>query len=148
MQLNDLKRVTPQKSEKRVGRGGKRGKTSGRGTKGQKARAGHKIFPQVREQLKKLPKLRGYRQKSIQDKPLPVNLDALEMFFAAGDTVNPKVLLERGVIRARRGETPKVKVLGTGELTKKLNVAGCAISTSAREKIEKVGGTVTVSLTR
>lgn len=148
MQLNELKRITPQKDEKRVGRGGKRGKTSGRGTKGQKARAGHKIFPQVREQLKKLPKLRGYRQKSIQDKPLPVNLDALEMFFAAGDAVNPKVLIERGVIRYRKGETPRVKVLGTGELTKKLNVSGCTISTAAREKIEKAGGTVTILLTR
>ncbi|OGC81039.1 50S ribosomal protein L15 [Candidatus Adlerbacteria bacterium RIFCSPLOWO2_01_FULL_51_16] len=143
MQLNELKRAVPQKTEKRVGRGGSRGKTAGRGTKGQKARAGHRIFPQVREQLKKLPKLRGYRQKSIQEKPLPVNLDALEIFFATGDTVNPKVLLERRVVRYRKGETPRVKILGTGALTKKLNITGCTVSTSAREKIEKIGGTIT-----
>ena len=59
MQLHELKRATPNKTAKRVGRGGGRGKTSGRGTKGQKARAGHSIRPDIREQLKKIPKLRG-----------------------------------------------------------------------------------------
>lgn len=145
MQLNELQRVTPRKYGKKVGRGGKRGKTSGRGTKGQKARAGHRIFPQVREQLKKLPKLRGYKQKSIQDKPLVVNVGSLEVAFAPNDTVNPKVLLERGLIRSRRGsKKPMVKILGDGELTKKLNVSGCVISAPARVKIEKAGGSITV----
>ena len=135
MQLNELQRVTPRKYGKKVGRGGKRGKTSGRGTKGQKARAGHRIFPQVREQLKKLPKLRGYKQKSIQDKPLVVNVGSLEVAFAPNDTVNPKVLLERGLIRSRRGsKKPMVKILGDGELTKKLNVSGCVVSASRARK--------------
>lgn len=142
MQLNELQRVTTRKYEKRVGRGGKRGKTSGRGTKGQKARAGHRIMPAIREELKKLPKLRGYKQKSIQDKPLVVNVATLEMFFGAGDTVNPRVLIERGVVRARKGATPVVKILGDGELNKKLNLSGCKVSTAARTKIEKAGGTV------
>ena len=142
MQLSELQRANPNKREKRVGRGGSRGKTSGRGTKGQKARAGHRIFPQVREQLKKLPKLRGYRQKSIQEKPLPVNVRALEVTFTSGDTVSPKILIERGVIRYRKGETPRVKILAQGELTKKLTLAGCMVSASAREKIEKAGGTI------
>lgn len=142
MQLHQLQRVTTSKREKRVGRGGSRGKTSGRGTKGQKARAGHRIMPAIREQLKKLPKLRGYKQKSIQDKPLVVNVGSLETFFAAGDTINPTVLLERGVVRGRKGEVPVVKILGDGELNKKLTIAGCVVSAAARTKIEKVGGTI------
>ena len=144
MQLNELQRATPRKYEKRVGRGGSRGKTAGRGTKGQKARAGHRIRPDVREQLKKLPKLRGYAQKSIQEKPLVVNVEDLETAFAAGERVNPAVLLERGVVRYRKGKKPTVKILGGGELAKKLTVSGCAVSASAREKIEKAGGTIAI----
>lgn len=143
MQLNQLQRVTPRTYPKQVGRGGKRGKTSGRGTKGQKARAGHRIRPDVREQLKKLPKLRGYKQKSIQAKPSVINVATLEVFFTAGDAVNPKSLLERKVLRARKGSTPVVKILGEGELSKKLIISGCAVSASAREKIEKAGGSIT-----
>lgn len=144
MQLHELKRVTPNKSEKRVGRGGKRGKTSGRGTKGQKARAGHKIRPDYREKLKKLPKQRGYNFNSIQDAALVVNLKALEANFKAGEIVNPKVLSERGLIRMRKNAStaPTVKILGTGELTKKLVIAGCVLSASARAAIEKVGGSI------
>ena len=114
MQLHQLQRKTKNKNIKRVGRGGLRGKTSGRGTKGQKARAGHRIRPDVREKLKKLPKLRGYNFASIQVKPTVINVKSLEVAFASGDAVNPKMLIERGVIRARKGVTPKVKVLGDG----------------------------------
>lgn len=138
MQLHDLKRQTPNKRPKRVGRGGARGKTSGRGTKGQKARAGHSIRPDVREQLKKLPKLRGYAHKSIQEKPRAVNLSDLERIFASGETITPKVLAERGLVR----NGAKVKVLGNGELTKKLTLSGCAVSASARAKIEALGGSI------
>src|SRR3954469_25237608 len=99
MQLHDLKRKTENKAQKRVGRGGGRGKTSGRGTKGQKARAGHSIMPAIREQLKKLPKRRGYSFKSIKDKPEVINIAQLEKFFSAGDTINPKILAERGAVR-------------------------------------------------
>ena len=145
MQLHELQRKTPNKTEKRVGRGGIRGKTSGRGTKGQKARAGHSIRPDIREKLKKLPKLRGRGIQgliSIQAKPLVVNIGSLEKLFAAGDTVNPKTLLERGLIRTRKGTNPVVKILADGELTKKLTVAACVVSKSAKEKIEKAGGSV------
>lgn len=142
MQLHTLTRKTEQKDEKRVGRGGSRGKTSGRGTKGQKARAGHSIRPDIREKLKKLPKLRGYRFTSIQSKPSVVNLSSLEVAFASGDAVNPKTLQERGLVRSRKGTTPAVKILGTGEISKKLTVSGCTVSTSAKEKIEKAGGSV------
>ena len=59
MQLHQLKPKTPQKDRRYVGRGGKRGKTAGRGTKGQKARAGAKFRPEIRDFIKRLPKLRG-----------------------------------------------------------------------------------------
>jgi len=145
MQLHELKRATPNKTAKRVGRGGGRGKTSGRGTKGQKARAGHSIRPDIREQLKKLPKRRGRGIQgllSIQAKPAIVNLGSLEAAFAAGDTITPGVLLERGLIRTTRKITPTVKILGDGELTKKLVVVDCVVSASAKTKIESAGGSV------
>lgn len=142
MQFHSLKRKTANKTEKRVGRGGLRGKTSGRGTKGQKARAGHSIRPDVREKLKKLPKLRGYNFASIERKPIVVNLSFLEKAFGAGETVSPKVLLDRGIIRSRKEASIVVKILGDGEITKKLAVSGCKVSASAKTKIEKVGGTV------
>lgn len=142
MQLHELKRKTENKAEKRVGRGGGRGKTAGRGTKGQKARAGHSIMPAIREILKKLPKRRGYNQKSIMGKPSVVNLDAIEKVFASGDAINPKSLSERGMIRGRKGALPMVKILGTGDITKKFVITGCTVSGSAKEKIEKAGGSV------
>lgn len=145
MQLHELKRATPNKTAKRVGRGGGRGKTSGRGTKGQKARAGHSIRPDIREQLKKIPKLRGRGIQglvSIQNKPLVVNVAALNAAFAAGDTITPSVLVERGLVRAPKKSSPVVKILGDGELTKKLNISGCVVSASAKTKIEAAGGSV------
>ena len=140
MQLNQLQRKTKIRKQKRVGRGrgSGRGKTSGRGTKGQKARAGHKMMPAIREVLKKLPKRRGYSFKSIQDKPVVINVSSLERLFAAGDTVNPKTLAERGLKSAGR----PIKVLGDGDIAKKLTVAGLKVSDSARTKIEKAGGSV------
>lgn len=142
MQLHELKPATKRSYRKRVGRGGSRGKTSGRGTKGQKARAGHRIMPAIREQLKKLPKLRGYKQKSIQQKSFVINVSALENVFSAGETVTPAVLIERGIVRARKTATPTIKILGDGELTKKLTLSGLIVSASARAKIEKAGGSV------
>lgn len=145
MQLHELKRTTKNKAPKRVGRGGARGKTSGRGTKGQKARSGHRIRPDVREKLKKLPKLRGrgiQGLRSIQAKPLVVNVASLEKAFTAGDTVTPVFLVERGLIRTRKGASPVVKILGDGDVTKKLTISGCVVSGVAREKIEKAGGSV------
>ena len=125
-----------------MGRGGGRGKTSGRGTKGQKARAGHRIRPDVREKLKKLPKLRGYAFNSIEMKPAVVNLAVLESMFAAGDAITPEILRERGAVRARKGVAVRVKILGDGELTKKLVITGCSVSAAASAKIEKAGGSV------
>jgi large subunit ribosomal protein L15 len=140
MQLNQLQRKTKNRKQKRVGRGrgSGKGKTSGRGTKGQKARAGHKMMPAIREELKKLPKRRGYSFKSIQDKPLALNVASLERLFAAGDTVNAKSLAERGL----KAQGRAVKILGEGELSKKLTISGLKVSGTARTKIEKAGGSV------
>lgn len=146
MQLHELKPTTPRKSAKRIGRGGKRGKTSGRGHKGQKARAGNSTRPEMREIIKKLPKLRGHgvnRAQTVNNEretPVVVNVGRLEQF--TGTDVNPKTLLAAGMINAKRKQAPKVKILGTGELSKKLSVTGCTVSKSAKEKIEKAGGTV------
>ena len=148
MQLHELRPLTPRKTAKRIGRGGKRGKTSGSGHKGQTARAGNSTRPEMRELIKKLPKLRGHgknRAKTVNEErvlAVPVNLAKLEAAFENGATVSPKSLVIAGVISTVRRKAPAVKILGTGELTKKLNVENCQTSKSAKEKIEKAGGTV------
>jgi large subunit ribosomal protein L15 len=141
MQLHTLKREHPNKKARQVGRGGTRGKTSGRGGKGQTARAGNKRRPQMRDIIKKLPKLRGYRFNSASVKASPVNIGALNV-FTAGSVVTPASLFEKNLVRRMGGVMPKVKILGTGELTVKLEVSGCVVSKVAKEKIEKAGGSV------
>ena len=101
----------------------------------------------MREQIKKLPKLRGHgvnRAKTVNaDKVAPtvINVAALEQ-LEAGATVNPKSLVAVGLVNARRGKAPVVKILGSGDLTTKLTVTGCLVSKTAKEKIEKAGGSV------
>ncbi len=141
MQLNTLKRKTKNKKKKLVGRGGTRGKTSGRGTKGQNARAGHKKRPAIRDEIKKLPKLRGYRFKSTVAKASPVNVGALNI-FDNGTVVTKDLLFTSALIRRRNGKLGAVKILGTGELSKKLTIKGCEVSASAKAKIEKAGGSI------
>lgn len=148
MQLHELKPTSARKSGKRIGRGGKRGKMSGRGHKGQTARAGNSTRPEMRELIKKLPKLRGHgvnRAATVNAErvlPVVVNVGALELAFKAGDIVSPKSLVVAEVISTVRRKAPVVKILGTGELTKKLTVEGCQVSASAKAKIEKAGGSV------
>ena len=141
MQLDSLKRNNPNKKATQVGRGGTRGKTSGRGGKGQTARAGNKRRPQIRDIIKKLPKLRGYRFNSPSSKSTPVNVVALNV-FESGSIVSPETLFENNLVRRIGGIIPKVKILAKGELTKKLSVTGCTVSESAKAKIEKAGGSV------
>ncbi len=148
MQLHELKPATTRKDEKRIGRGGKRGKTSGKGGKGQTARAGGRPRPEMRDFIKKLPKLRGFgknRGRTVNsERVLPeiVNVSVLETFFKNGDEVTPKTIVSSGAFRAKKSSNPKFKILGNGELTKKLTVSGCVLSSSAKEKIEKAGGKV------
>lgn len=148
MQLHELQPNKTLKTKKRVGRGGKRGKTSGKGHKGQNARAGNSSRPEMREIIKKIPKLRGHgknRARTVNaDKVLPtvVNVSALEVAFEKTNDVSPNTLVQLGVISSRRGKAPNVKILGNGELTRKLSISGCMVSKTAREKVEKAGGTV------
>ena len=141
MELHTLKREHPNKKARLVGRGGTRGKTSGRGGKGQTARAGNKRRPEMRDIIKKIPKLRGYRFHSASIKATPVNVGALNI-FKAGEVVNPKSLFEKNLIRNVGGKLPSVKILGTGEITVKVIIENCIISKAAKEKVEKIGGSV------
>ncbi len=145
MQIHQIKRNTKNKKSRAVGRGGKRGKTSGRGMKGQKARSGHSIRPEIRDIIKKVPKLRGHRanhHSNIQVKNQPVNIALIEKEFNAGDKIDSVVLMERGMVRRIKGKLPVVKILGSGDLTKKVIISGCLVSESAKIKIEKAGGTI------
>lgn len=134
MQLHQIRSKIKKRNIKRIGRGGKRGGYSGRGIKGQKSRAGRKIRPQWRDIIKKIPKKRGYSSPSLKEKPAVVNLDVIEKNFKVGEKVSPQTLAEKGIIK--RKET-KVKILGSGEITKKVIIENCQISKSAKEKIEK-----------
>ena len=148
MQLHSFSPRTKNKKNPPVGRGGKRGKTSGRGGKGQTARAGHKIRPEVRDLLKKIPKRRGHgknRARSVRVNRIAtsaVNLSALETSYKDGETVSPASLVARNLVRRAKGRAPAVKILGTGELNKALVVKGCALSVSARVAVQKAGGTI------
>jgi large subunit ribosomal protein L15 len=148
MQLHSFSPRTKNKKNPPVGRGGKRGKTSGRGGKGQTARAGHKIRPEVRDLIKKLPKLRGHgknRARSVRTNRIAlsaVNLSALDLNYKVGETVSPASLLARGLVRRAKGRAPVVKILGTGEITKALIVKGCTLSAPALAAITKAGGTI------
>ena len=139
MQIHSLS--GQKKKHKRVGRGGKRGTYSGRGGKGQTARAGHRIRPAIRDFIKQIPKRRGRHKHSfisVQEKPFVVSLAQLEARFKNGDTVNKKTLSTKG-FGARGG---KFKILNDGtRLTKKLTVVHCQVSASARKTIQDAGGT-------
>ena len=149
MQLNSYAPRTKNIKNPPVGRGGKRGKTSGHGGKGQTARAGHKVRPEVRDLIKKLPKLRGHgqnRARTVRTNRMfafGVNLATIDAAYKAGEKVSPATLLAKGLVRRSKGRAPAVKILGTGTISKALSVVGCSLSASARTAIEKVGGTIT-----
>ncbi|MBU3901241.1 50S ribosomal protein L15 [Patescibacteria group bacterium] len=142
MQLHQIKPTQKQKTKKRVGRGGKRGTFSGRGVKGQKARSGRKLRPEWRDALKSMPKKRGYKFKSIQDKPAILNLEDLNKAFNGGETITSVVLCQKGLISKAGGRLPVVKILGQGQIAKKLSFKGIAFSASAKDAIIKAGGSV------
>lgn len=126
------------KNRKRVGRGisAGGGKTAGRGTKGQKSRAGHNIprqFEGGQSNLSlRLPKVRGFKRNN---KPaIEISLTLLDATFKAGDTVDVESLIKAGLLRP--GQT--AKILSNGEITKSLKIDGVNISKTALEKIENV----------
>jgi large subunit ribosomal protein L15 len=140
MQLHQLQRVHKNKRSQLVGRGGKRGKTSGRGGKGQTARSGHKVRPEFRDALMRIPKQRGRGTNSFKpfrEKPEIVSIEEIEKVFNEGESVTPETIAEKGLVQKLSGRIPEIKILGDGELTKKLFFSGCKVSESARKKIEK-----------
>jgi large subunit ribosomal protein L15 len=146
MELHDLKPAPgATRTRRRVGRGpgSGAGKTAGKGHKGQKSRSGYSRrfgfeggqMPLVR----RLPK-RGFTN-NFRIEFQVVNLRDLERVFGDGDVVSPESLVDKGLVR--KGAKP-VKILGSGELTKKLNVKAHKFSTAAQSSIEKVGGSCEV----
>ena len=145
MQLKDLRPAEgSKKSRKRVGRGNSsgHGTTAGRGTKGQLSRSGGGKgagFEGGQQPLAmRLPKLPGFTNHSRVEYA-PVNVARLEGLFSDGDTVDAESLMAKGVIKH---DYIPVKVLGDGELTKKLTVKVDKVSASAKAKIEAAGGKV------
>ncbi len=145
MQLNDLRPAEGStKARKRIGRGSSsgHGTTAGRGTKGQLSRSGGgkgKGFEGGQQPLAmRLPKLPGFKNRN-RIEYAPVNVSRLESLFEDGDTVDTEALVAKGVIKH---DYIPVKVLGDGELTKKLTVSVDKVSASAKAKIEAAGGKV------
>ncbi len=146
MQLHTLKRNTQRKTKQQVGRGSKRGKTSGRGQKGQTSRAGRKLRPEIREIIKKIPKLRGRGKnmnKSFEVKPVALNLAAFAT-VENNTVITPQKLVDLKLVKLLKGKVPKVKILANGEITNSLTFKKFTISKAAIEKIEKAGGKVYV----
>ncbi len=137
------------KTKKRLGRGrgSGTGKTSGKGVKGQKARPGHHGARLAFEggqvpMPRRIPK-RGFKNVNRVE-IYPVNVSLLETLFEAGATVDLAVLREKGLIPKR---IDQIKILGEGELTKKLTIKAHRASTTAKEKIEKAGGSLEIVAT-
>jgi len=151
--LSNLKPAQKRRPRKRIGRGlgSGKGRYSGRGIKGQKARSGSHTMRAGFEGgqmpiYMRLPKQRGSTSKDAmpigphRTSTVPVNLRDLERVFDDGAEATLEAMVEKGLIKNTRTD---VKVLGEGELTKKLAVTAHAFSASAREKIEGAGGSVT-----
>ena len=100
------------------------------------------MVPMIRELIKRYPKLKGYRSFAIKDNTAVVNLVDLEKVVKDGDVVNPEYLINKGIISNINGKTPKVKILGTGALTKQITVEDCKTSKSAAEAIKKAKGSI------
>jgi large subunit ribosomal protein L15 len=153
LSLSNLKPAQKRRPRKRVGRGmgSGKGRYSGRGIKGQKARSGSHTMRAGFEGgqmpiYMRLPKQRGSTSKDAmpigphRTATVPVNLRDLERVFDDGAEATLEAMVEKGLIKNTRTD---VKVLGQGELTKKLAVTAHSFSASAREKIEGAGGSVT-----
>jgi large subunit ribosomal protein L15 len=145
MRLQDVKpRPGAKKRRKRIGCGESsgHGKTSGKGNKGQMARAGRGIRPGFEggqmPMHRRLPK-KGFNNTAFQDFIEVVNVGELNEAFQDGAVINEAALREVGLV-SRKADV--IKILGTGDLTVKLTIQGAKVSAAAREKIEKAGGSI------
>jgi large subunit ribosomal protein L15 len=148
LNLSNLKPAQKRRARKRVGRGmgSGKGRYSGRGLKGQKSRSGSAKMRVGFEGgqmplYMRMPKQRGNTSKDampvgpFRTSTVPVNVRDLERVFEDGDTVNVEAMLEKGLIKNTKAD---VKVLGNGELTKKLSVTAHRFSAGAREKLQRL----------
>lgn len=140
MQLHQLQSKFKNRGKKRIGRGGKRGSYSGKGQKGQKSRAGHRIRPAERDLIQRLPKMRGFKFKTVKLKPAIVNFAALSEKIKSG-IINRQALLEAGLIR---NSDKKVKILGPkkGKIEQPFRIEGLEISKKLKKEIEDAGGRI------
>lgn len=145
MIIDDVHRgILKRKQRKRIGRGpgSGHGKTAGRGHKGFFSRSGAsrpRGFAGGQMPLQRIIAKRGFNNNQFAAKVLEINISSLEAKFAAGETVNLETLREKGLAK---GRFDVVKILGNGDLTKKLTVQVARISQGAEEKITSAGGTV------
>lgn len=137
-------KIKTKRAVKRLGRGTSsgKGKTAGRGQKGQKARGKVRLgFEGGQTPLyKRVPFLRGKGMRSTSIKPMPVNIEDLDAITAKGP-ITLGVLIEAGLITPKQARINGVKILGCGEITKAVTVA-LPVTESARQKIEQAGGKV------
>ena len=141
-----LHTIQPQKgskkSKKRIGRGlGSTGRTSGRGQKGQKSRAGSSGMQRlgIRKMMLATPKLRGF--KSPHAKKQTVTLKTLNRIVSSDDVITPQYLMKKGVVSNVRDG---VKIVATGVIDKKVQIKGCLATKQALALIEKAGGSLIV----
>lgn len=148
--MSELVLSAPQGANKKkriVGRGSSsgRGTTAGRGNKGQQSRSGGKTyvgFEGGQMPLYRRIARRGFSNYSYRKEYAVVNLELIAAKFAEGDTVNRESLIEKGLLKK---SALLVKILGNGDVDKKLTVCADKVSAGAKEKIEKAGGSVSVS---
>lgn len=140
--MNSIKRKNPNTKSRQVGRGGKRGKTSGRGTKGQNSRAGRKKRPEMRDVIKKIPKLRGYKFSGRKDKPVIVKISIIEKNLKSDEKITPQKLIELGLAKKVSGRVPRIKILSDKKLETKIFIKGCLVSESVKKQVLELGGSV------
>lgn len=137
MQIHELK-LKPRKKKKLIGRGGKRGTTAGKGTKGQKARSGGNVDPLFEGGrstfIQRLKKVKGF--KAVKPKKITITLAQLERAYESGETVSIETLLEKRLV-TRKARVAGVKIVSTGSLTKKLKLDENIFTTeSAKENFK------------
>lgn len=147
--MSDFNLVAPEGANKKKrivgrGQGSGRGTTAGRGNKGQQSRSGGKTY--VGFEGGQMPLYRRLAHRGFSNHPFKkeysiVNLAEIEKRYADGETVDNATLIQKGLVKS----SALIKVLGDGELTKKLSFNVDKVSSSAKEKIEKAGGSVVVS---
>ena len=137
--------VGAHKAKKRIGRGGKRGTTSGRGTKGQKSRAGRRIRPAMRDLIIRIPKRRGFRNKPKAEKHCIVSLATLvarmkHLGTGTSGVVDQDMLRKAKLVPQNFRGT--IKIIGKGEVSFPMKVRGIRLSEGVRAAIEKAGGKI------